>query len=111
MPPRSEIRGPYRHRFTHPKSIPKGTSNAANPETKSFLDLPGEIRNHIYELAYQYPDALMVNPRGPKLRLCRRLGDRNGEDPEPLRSRFGACERLAQLHNYWDTDILHKHSP
>jgi hypothetical protein len=82
MPPRKDIRWAIPPRSVLSRPIPKGMSCAADPNLASFLDLPGEIRNYIYALAYHYPDPLVLDSEADQLRLCRGLGDRNGSDLE-----------------------------
>lgn len=38
----------------------RATSRPNNPDSRSFLDLPAEIRNRIYEIVYEHRDPLIV---------------------------------------------------
>lgn len=56
-----------------PPPIPLATSEAAHRDGASFLDLPAEIRNAIYEFALVLPAPLMVT----SAHLHRVVGDDN----------------------------------
>ncbi|KAF2030517.1 hypothetical protein EK21DRAFT_111830 [Setomelanomma holmii] len=54
-------------------------SKPANPQISSFLDLPAELRNWIYELIFKHADPLYlsVRRRDRRMVLYRRADDRN----------------------------------
>ncbi|KAF2820395.1 hypothetical protein CC86DRAFT_459862 [Ophiobolus disseminans] len=58
------------------------SSAPMNSDTTSFLDLPAEIRNWIYEILFRHVDPLLLAyPGGGHVSLHRRIGDRNDDLP------------------------------
>jgi hypothetical protein len=59
-------------------------SAPADTSAMYFLDLPAEIRNHIYCELYEHPEPILVTTIGHdlgRIKLHRRMGDGNGKLP------------------------------